>query len=133
MALPRLRACWANEKSGVIRGFLTQVENVQAAMTAQIKALLAKGKIVFPALWFIFEQGCQIYSWKDGCKIGASVIRSDYVGSFQMTGEMIKCDGQQFYYVENMFTIPYFNGVKLLADLEVQMMDPQTMDELIER
>jgi len=50
-----------------------------------------------------------------------------------MTGEMIKCDGQQFYYVENEFTISSFHGVKLLADLEVQMMDPATMDELIER
>jgi hypothetical protein len=131
--LPKLRAYWANEKSSMVRSFLAQVEDMQATMTKQIKKLLERKKTVFPALWFIFEEGTQIYSWKSGCKVGAAVVSSSYSYGFDMMGEMVKSDGEQFYYMEEKFTIRYFGTVKRLEDLEVQVMDDESMDELIAR
>lgn len=133
LQLPRLKASWAMEKSGMVKSLLAQIEATQATMRTQINKLLEKKKIVFPGLWFIFEQGAQIFSWKAGAKLGATIVRSDYQYNFNVTGEMIKTDGQQFFFCEESFTIDKFNGVKKLEDLEIQIMDPETMDELIQR
>jgi hypothetical protein len=131
--LPKIRAYWANEKNSVVRNFLAQIEHLQKSMIKQIKALLKKSKTVFPALWFIFEEGTQIYSWKGGCKLGSTIVSSSYSGSFSMRGEMLKSDGEQFYWFEETFSIWDFYGVRRLEDLDVQLMDAESMDELIAR
>mmetsp|Transcript_39732 Transcript_39732/g.55330 ORF Transcript_39732/g.55330 Transcript_39732/m.55330 type:complete len:730 (+) Transcript_39732:130-2319(+) len=133
LLLPKLKAYWATEKSSIIRTFLGEITKLQETMIKQIKALLEKKKTVFPALWFIFEQGCQIYSWKSGSRVGASIVKSEYHYHFNLIGEMVKTDGEQFFYIEENFQINNFPDVKKLEDLEVQMMTDEVMDELIER
>ena len=131
--LPHLRAMWLNDRSNLVKNLLTEIESVQANMVRELKALIDQGKMVFQGLWYLIEQGSQIYSFKNGAKVGATVLSADYGYGFDIVGQMVKSDGEHFYYASDNFRIGWFEGVKELKDLDVRLMDPESMDELIDR
>ena len=139
IALPQIRSVLESFPQN-IRDFINQeIEPMRKEMIESIKQCLKKGKIPIDGLWYLFEPGTAVYGKdKNGNKIGSLVTQSMYKPSFggdafNITGSVIKTDGEIFYYDNHCFTIHPFSGLKKLEELSVKALDKSTLKELDER
>eukprot|EP01097_Dermamoeba_algensis_P008152 TRINITY_DN5297_c0_g1_i1.p1 TRINITY_DN5297_c0_g1~~TRINITY_DN5297_c0_g1_i1.p1 ORF type:complete len:663 (-),score=188.52 TRINITY_DN5297_c0_g1_i1:38-2026(-) len=141
VALPKLRAYVQTAKGlpGTFKSFLENVEENEKKMVEDIKKLTSRGKIVFEGLWYLFEKGCNVFSWRDGHQLGGIVKTADYsagfcfVSGFNVSVTSIKYNGDCFYYYDDRMSINAFEGVEKIEDLTVQLITPEVMKALSTR
>jgi len=142
-ALPRLQQLAPNYTSGnggeFIEAFLSTVKGVRDEMVQDGKKLVAHGDIVFDALCFLFERGTPV-SYLDtdsGCVFGTIVTNWLYAKgfglSFNVTGSIMKSDGQNFYQESVNTSIPAFSGLVKIDTLPIQQLNRQVHTALTAR
>jgi len=101
MQLPVIRA-YLKATANVAAAFKQLVDSVEETskkMIVEIKALLAKNKIVYDGLWYVFEKGSQIFSYRDGESIGSTVSLTVHTPmQFSISGRTIKSNGLLFFF-----------------------------------
>jgi len=131
--LKQLEAMAAGQNN-VARNFVAQVAKVKKRMKTQAKALLARNQTAFGALWFVFDEGTQVYSWKQGHKVATTIDQCYYNWyDYTMSGKVIKSNGQKFFEAGHQLKVHRFRSVMPLADLDVMCMDGETYAELTQR
>ena len=139
MSMPRIRAYLRSAQAPpAFVNFINEVEKIKELNNTEIQALLKNKKLVFDALYYIFESGAPIFGYKYREKIGAVIKSAHYSDGmfgdvYSIVGATIKANGTTFYYFDENFSICEFPGVMALKDLPVMNLDRRTRKELVQR
>ncbi len=114
------------------------MERIKEKNDNEIKALLKRKKIVFDALYYVFEAGAPIYGFKYREKLGSIIKSASYTDGmfgdmFSIKGATIRSNGSAFFYSDESFCVPEFDGVMNLSDLPIMTLDRSTKKFLSER
>jgi len=99
---------------------------------------LQENKISYSTLWYIFNTNDLIKAKIGARFVGLKILSSKYNQSswsprFDITGNVIKTNGADFYQEEQNFSITPYKGVIDINELPVSPLEEQTKKELIER
>ncbi|KAI1308862.1 hypothetical protein F5Y03DRAFT_404665 [Xylaria venustula] len=107
-----------------IRKLLEVVKNEEKASYDAIKVAKEEGVVSFRDIWTIFEPECLVYTTYHYLPVAMRLLSAAYkldhrykAPKYEITCERLVWDGKQWVWASSTYSIPYFDGTKLIIDL----------------
>ena len=136
MAYPKLMAIIDTLPQPTQDFIRQEIKPIREETIKALKVCLKQEKMPSDGLWYLFEGGVSVVSKdKNGHKVGSLIKSCGYRpdGSFSISGEIIKSNGETFFYDVFPNSIRAYEGMKNIKDLSVRPIDKASYDELSDR
>eukprot|EP01103_Thecamoeba_quadrilineata_P019419 TRINITY_DN7857_c0_g1_i1.p1 TRINITY_DN7857_c0_g1~~TRINITY_DN7857_c0_g1_i1.p1 ORF type:complete len:686 (-),score=151.65 TRINITY_DN7857_c0_g1_i1:4-2031(-) len=113
------------------------VEDHFAQMKSKIENMISLNQISYSSLWYLFPKDLRVCGIRRNRKQGAVVTSTKYLkGLFPcliIDTKIIKSDGSTFFFSNETFTVPEYDGLIDISSLPLQPLEDRDYEELTGR